>query len=80
MSSRMARLVLAALVGSIVVMSSAHHVAAQRRTPVTITRLYTGADGQTHAEKIEVKLTPSATLAGREESETLKVSGAGRRR
>jgi quercetin dioxygenase-like cupin family protein len=69
------RLVLAALVGCIVVMLGALHVAAQRRTPITLTRLYAGPDGQTHAEKVEVKLMPSATVAGREESETFKVSG-----
>jgi len=29
----------------------------QKRKPVLITRLYTGADGQTHAEEIETKFT-----------------------
>ena len=29
----------------------------QKRKPVLITRLYTGADGQTHAEEIEAKFT-----------------------
>jgi quercetin dioxygenase-like cupin family protein len=73
MRSIVRRPVLAALVGCIV-MLSAHHVPAQRRTPITLTRLYAGPDGQTHAEKIEVKLMPSATLSRREESETFKVS------
>jgi len=34
--------------------------AAQKRKTVTITRLYTGPDGQTHAEEIEAKFTPGA--------------------
>jgi hypothetical protein len=32
-------------------------VGAQKRKPVFITRLYTGPDGQTHAEEIEAKFT-----------------------
>ncbi len=70
------RLVLTAIVGCVVVMWRVQHVAAQRHTPITLTRLYAGPDGQTHAEKIEVKLLPSALRAGLEESETRKVSGA----
>ena len=31
-------------------------VAAQERTPLTVTRIYTGDDGQTHAEELEVPL------------------------
>ena len=33
-------------------------VAAQERTPVTVTRLYTGADGQSHVEQVSVKFLP----------------------
>jgi quercetin dioxygenase-like cupin family protein len=69
-------LVLGALAGCLVVMWSARQVAAQRGMPITITRLYTGPDGQTHAEKTEVKLRPSTLRAGLDESEPLKVSGA----
>jgi quercetin dioxygenase-like cupin family protein len=61
--------VLAALVGSLV-------VSAQRGMPVTMTRLYTGPDGQTHAEEIEAKLRPSTTRPGLDESEPLRVSSA----
>jgi len=50
------------------------HVAAQRRAPMTLTRLFTGTDGHTHAEQIEMKLTPSALLDGTERSERVKVS------
>jgi len=34
---------------------------AQNHKPVFITRLYTGQDGQTHAEEIEAKFTPGGT-------------------
>ena len=32
---------------------------AQKHTPVMITRLYTGPDGQTHAEEIDAKFAPT---------------------
>lgn len=32
-------------------------VTAQERTPIKVTRIYTGDDGQTHAEELEVPLT-----------------------
>jgi len=35
--------------------------AAQTGKPTKITRLYTGSDGQTHAEEIEVKFGPGGT-------------------
>ena len=35
--------------------------AAQTRKPIMITRIYTGPDGQSHAEEIEMKLTGNAT-------------------
>ncbi len=52
---------------------------AQPRTPVVVTRLFTGADGQTHAETIDVKLaqqklTGSGLSAG-ELSESVAVTG-----
>ena len=48
-------------------------VLAQTRKPVVITRLYTGPDGQTHAEDIEVTLTGDRLD---EVSQMLKVTGA----
>ena len=36
-------------------------VAAQSRKPIMMTRIYTGPDGQSHAEEIEMKLTGNAT-------------------
>jgi quercetin dioxygenase-like cupin family protein len=76
MRSVVRRLVFTAFAGSLVLMWSAHHLAAQRGLPITMTRLYTGPDGQAHAEKTEVKLRPSTLRAGLDESEPLKVSGA----
>lgn len=67
--------VLAAILGCLITGLSAHYVAAQGRTPITITRLFTGADGQTHAGRIALSVVPSATLAGLEASEMFKVSG-----
>ena len=38
---------------------TAHDASApQKHSPVTITRLFTGPDGQTHAEEVEAKFTP----------------------
>lgn len=54
-------------------------VVAQQRKPVVVTRLFTGADGQTHAETIDVKLAQQklagSGLAAGELSETVKVTG-----
>jgi quercetin dioxygenase-like cupin family protein len=75
MRSVVRRLVFTALAGSLVVMWSARHLAAQRRTSITMTRLYTGPDGQAHAEKTEVNLRPSTLRAGLDESAPLNVSG-----
>jgi hypothetical protein len=65
------------LVGLIVLVSRARTdrdvVVAQTRKPVVMTRLYTGPDGLTHAEEIDVKLTGGGL---NEVSEMLKVTGA----
>jgi quercetin dioxygenase-like cupin family protein len=75
---------LALLIGCFVVMWSAHDdqdiVDAQRRTPITVTRVYTGPDGQSHAEDIEVKRTPISRPTGAEGSDTLRVTGLSFRR
>jgi hypothetical protein len=39
---------------------TAQGAAAQQHTRVMITRLYTGPDGQTHAEEIDAKFSPAA--------------------
>lgn len=76
MSSTTSRLVSAALVGCFIVVWNTlvdEDVAtAQKRTPIRATRIYTGPDGQTHAEEIDVKLKPSG---GQELSEMVKVTG-----
>ena len=70
-------LIAVGLVGLIVLVSRARTdrdvVVAQTRKPVVMTRLYTGPDGQTHADEIEVKLTGNRLS---EVSEMLKVTGA----
>jgi quercetin dioxygenase-like cupin family protein len=63
------------LSGCFVLMWTIHSVAAQRRTSVTVTRLFTGPDGQTHAGDSEVKLMASTTVAGEERSEMFKAAG-----
>ena len=37
-------------------------VTAQSRKPIMMTRIYTGPDGLSHAEEIEMKLNPAATI------------------
>ena len=55
---------------------SAHFLIAQRRTPISITRLYTGSDGETHAEEItDLRLISDAARSGLEASDVIKVSG-----
>lgn len=69
------------LVVCFVLMSNADGASAQKRTPVTVTRIFTGSDSQTHAETLEMKLTP---VAGRfaqfapwwEQSERTKVTSS----
>ena len=58
-------LVFVALVGSFFLMWMKHTdrdvVVAQTRKPIMMTRIYTGPDGLSHAEEIEMKLTGNAT-------------------
>jgi hypothetical protein len=73
------RLVLAGVVTCVAVIWNAHNhtsaVAAQQRSPVTLTRIYTGSDGKTHAQPVDLELTPTP-LFGREQSETVKVTSS----
>jgi len=77
MRSRGRQLVLAVLVGWFIVMwgvpTAPDVVGAQRRTPLVVTRIYAGPDGQTHAEEIDVKLVPGSGV--NEISEMVKVTG-----
>jgi quercetin dioxygenase-like cupin family protein len=61
MRSRTTWIIGAVLVALLAVLSSAQTGGVQRHKPVTMTRLYTGPDGQTHGEKIEAKFTASNT-------------------
>lgn len=48
--------------------------AAERPAPVTVTRLYTGADKLTHVEQLDVKFSPVAGPATTERSEPVNVA------
>jgi hypothetical protein len=48
---------------------------AQSRKPVMVTRLFTGADGQTHAENIEMNLAQPGQSPAAELSSTVAVTG-----
>ena len=58
-------LVFVALVGSFFLMWMTHTdrdvVVAQTRKPIMMTRIYTGPDGLSHAEEVEMKLNGNAT-------------------
>jgi hypothetical protein len=60
MKSKSAWFIATALLGTSVAMQSAQSAedAAQKHKPLMITRLFTGPDGQTHAEEIEAKFAP----------------------
>ena len=60
---------------SLAVASSASHVAAQRQT-TTVTRLYTGTDGQSHAADTEIAWRPAKLHPQLSESESVRVTGA----
>jgi len=61
MRSMTRRLAVVALVGAFLLLWGAETdrdvVGAQARKPIMATRLYTGTDGQSHAEEIELKIT-----------------------
>ena len=58
------------------IVSSASRVAAQRRETTIITRLFTGADGQSHAEPREVAWRPAKLHVELSESASVEVTGA----
>jgi len=72
---RITRLAFVMAVG-VAVIFSASYAAAQRHATATVTRLYTGADGQSHAEDTEVAWRPAKLRAELSESEAMKVTGA----
>ena len=69
-------LLLWALAGCFALGWGARAVTAQRRTPISITRIYTGSDGQTHAEQVtNSQFTADPARGGLEASEVIKVTG-----
>jgi len=73
MRSVIRRLAVVALVGSFLLtweaQSDRDAVGAQTRTPIKVTRLYTGPDGQSHAEEIEL------AIANGNATEMMKATG-----
>ena len=63
------------LLGGIAVIVGTH-LAGQPRSPIVITRLYTRSDGQTHEDRMEIRLTASTLYSEAEASEAVKVSQA----
>ena len=63
-----------ALVGCFALGWCAHLLTAQYRKPVTITRIYTGSDGETHAEEITGNLKSDPSRNGIEFSDPIKVT------
>ncbi len=70
------RLGIVAILVSVTIVSSASHVAAQRRETTTVARLYTGADGQSHAEDVEVAWRPAKLRADLSDSASVNVTAA----
>jgi hypothetical protein len=66
----------AVLLVSLALVTSASRVAAEKHSATTVTRLYTGADGRSHAEDIEVAWTPAKLRGELNESASVKVTGA----
>jgi quercetin dioxygenase-like cupin family protein len=64
------------VVVSLAVVLSAGHVAAQKHETTTLTRLYTGTDGQSHAEDTQIAWRPAKLHAELNESESVKVTSA----
>jgi quercetin dioxygenase-like cupin family protein len=61
---------------SLAVVSSASHVAAQRTAATTVTRLFTGADGQSHAEDTGVVWRTAQLRGELTDSEPVTVTSA----
>ena len=72
---RASRVIPAVLIGGIAVIVGTH-VTGQQRSPIVITRLYTGPEGQTHEDRMEIRLTPSTMYSEAEAAEPVRVSQA----
>jgi len=71
-----ARLGLGVILVWFAAVSNTSHVAAQKRITTAVTRLYTGADGQSHAEDVEVAWRPARLRAELSESQSVNVTAA----
>lgn len=79
MKSKVVRVVLATIAVAIFFASYLHRgpaVFAQSRGAVAITRLYPGADGQSHVEHVDLKFVAVPGATGVEESEHVKAAAA----
>jgi hypothetical protein len=81
MKSIMIRVSIVAVAISLIFIWSAHRaqsvVAAQHHPPLALTRMYTGADGQSHIEQVEVKFPAVAGASlTTEQTEPVKVASA----
>src|ERR1700683_3523115 len=79
MRSIAGRIILLAVAVALILTWYAHRgqsvVAAQQRTPLTATRMFTGADGLSHVEQVDVKFSPVAGApTNAEQSEPVKAS------
>src|SRR5215831_13485469 len=72
----MQRITALVIVIGLALFSSASHVAAQKNATTTIARLYTGADGQSHAEDVTVAWRTAKLRAELSESQSVNVTGA----
>ena len=67
---------LVTFVGWLILIWNTHRLGATQSSPVTVMRLYTGPDGQTHAQTTEMTLTTSASSGnGGKQSDMLKATG-----
>jgi quercetin dioxygenase-like cupin family protein len=64
------------VVVSLAVVLSAGHVTAQKHETTTVTRLYTGTDGQSHAEDTQIAWRPAKLRDELNEAESVKVTSA----
>ena len=70
------RILSAVALASIAVLSSAGHVTAQRQVTTTIARMYTGTDGQSHTDDVEVAWRPAKLSPSLSDSESVKANSA----
>ena len=67
------RIVFVVVLAGLAIVSSPGHVAAQKPVTTTVTRLYTGADDESHAQDNDVMWRTAKLHADLRESESVKV-------